>query len=235
MADSISLSRPSGAGETLAQQAYDALKADILSGEWPAGAALLTRDLLERYACGISPLREALARLVGEQFLEATNHRGVRVPLPSINDVEDVYRIRIALEREALALAIRHGDDVWEGAILAAGHRLERAPLPAATGDKKAAIEEWEARHRAFHTSLVSAAGAPRLLKFINQMVDQTERYRALRVAGANQAQIGRDIVAEHRELMEAVIARDPDCIDLLARHLDRTRLAIVALFRSGS
>jgi GntR family carbon starvation induced transcriptional regulator len=175
-------------------------------------------------------LREALARLVGEQFLEATSHRGVRVPSPSVNDVEDIYRIRIALEREALALAIVHGDDSWEGAILAAGHRMEKAPLPDLDRDQGTAVSEWEKRHRAFHTSLIAAAPAPRLLRLINQMVDQTERYRALRLAGSDKVKLGRDIVAEHRRLMEHVIARDPKCLQLLADHLDHTRQAVIAM-----
>ncbi|MBM6595279.1 GntR family transcriptional regulator [Microvirga pudoricolor] len=231
----ISLSNPSPPGRTLAEQVYGALKSDILAGALTAGSALLTRDLLERYHCGVSPLREAVARLVGEQFLEATSHRGVRVPSFSVNDVEDVYRIRIALEREALALAIIHGDDNWEGAILAAGHRMEKAPLPDRNEDQGHAVSEWEKRHRSFHTSLVSAAPSPRLLRLINQMVDQTERYRALRLAGSDQAKIGRDIVAEHRRLMDLVIARDPACLELLADHLDHTRQAVVALIRSAA
>lgn len=216
-------------GRTLAEQVYDALKGDLLSGALLPGSALLTRDLLERYGCGVSPLREAMARLVGEGMLEAVGHRGVRAPMPSAADVVDVYRIRIALEREALALAMEHGDDAWEGAILAAGHRMERAPLPDLRADKATAVGEWEKRHRAFHASLISAAPAPRLLRLIDQMVDQTERYRALRLAHGDQSQLSRNIVDEHRALMEAVIRRDREAPRLLADHLSRTRDAVIA------
>lgn len=229
------LSNSPAPARTLAEQVYEALKSDLLAGTLPAGSALLTRDLLKRYGCGVSPLREAVARLVGEQFLDAASHRGVRVPSFSINDVEDVYRIRIALEREALALAIAHGDDDWEGAILAAGHRMEKAPLPDREQDKGIAVGEWEKRHRAFHTSLISAAPAPRLLRLINQMVDQTERYRALRLASSDQVKLGRDIIAEHRHLMELVIARDPACLQFLADHLDSTRQAVIAMIKAAA
>ncbi|SDR12226.1 transcriptional regulator, GntR family [Rhizobiales bacterium GAS113] len=231
MTDAHLVSAP---GRTLAEKVYETIKADLLSGELAAGSALLTRDLLERYGSGISPLREALARLVGEQLLEATGHRGVRVPLFSADDLEDIYRIRIALEREALELAMKRGDDEWEGAILAAGHRLEKAPLPETAGDTRLAVTAWEARHRAFHTSLISAAPAPRLLRLIAQMVDQTERYRALRLAFGDQGKLSRDIVSEHRALMEAVIGRDPTAPDLLARHLDRTCRMVASMLRKA-
>jgi len=152
---------------TVAEQVYEQIKVDLLTGAFTPGAALLTRELLARYDCGISPLREALARLVGEGFLAASGHRGVRVPLPSCADLDDIYRIRIMLECEALDLAMKHGDDHWEAAALAACHRLERAPLPGAGEDRAARATEWEARHRAFHTALVAAAPAPRLLRLV--------------------------------------------------------------------
>ena len=155
---------------TLAEQTYETLKGDLLAGSFAPGAALLTRELLARYGCGISPLREALARLAGEGFLLASGHRGVRVPLPSCADLEDIYRIRILLECEALDLAMKHGDDHWEAAALAACHRLERAPLPGdgSSEDRAARATEWEARHRAFHSALVAAAPAPRLLRLLS-------------------------------------------------------------------
>jgi GntR family carbon starvation induced transcriptional regulator len=223
------LSAPNQA-QTVSETVYRSLKLDILAGVVPSGSALLTRDLLARYDCGISPLREALARLVGEQFLEATSHRGVRVPQPSISDVEDVYRIRIALEREALALALKHGDDEWEGEIISTCHRMEKATLPDDVPVQPNSIAEWEVRHRAFHHSLIKAAPSPRLLKLIDQMVDQTERYRALRLAVMNKAKIQGDVVTEHRKLMELVLARDPASLDFLSQHLDRTRLAVTAI-----
>jgi GntR family carbon starvation induced transcriptional regulator len=225
----------SAAAGTLAEQVYVAIKGDLLAGEWQAGSALLTRDLLDRYRCGVSPLREALARLIGEQFLDAASHRGVRVPVPSIVDVEDIYRTRIALEREALRLAIAAGDDVWEAAIVAAAHRLEHAPLPYKSQKPASGISDWEKRHRDFHASLVAAAPAPRLLRLIGQMVDQTERYRLLRLASVDKKKLRRDIVAEHHDLKERVIARDPRATDLLAEHLDRTRATVVEILRAKS
>lgn len=230
--------RGGSVGKTLTDQAYERIKADLLSGAFAPGAALLTRELLARYGCGISPLREALARLVGEGFLDASGHRGVRVPMPSGDDLDDVYRIRILLESEALSLAMKHGDDAWEAAALAACHRLERAPLPGAGPEQDRTVRavEWEARHRAFHASLVAAAPAPRLLRLIEQMVEQTERYRALRLLQSPTEALKRDIAAEHRALLNAALERAPHAIELLRDHLLRTQTFVAALFaRAGA
>jgi GntR family transcriptional regulator, carbon starvation induced regulator len=231
MSDALFAPVPS---RTLSGQIYDAIKQDILRGALAPGSALLTRDLLERYGCGISPLREALARLVGEDLLAASDHRGVRVPLPTVADVKDVCRIRIALEREALELAIAQGDDAWEASILAAGHLLEKTPIPDATRKDAVAVEAWEARHRAFHTSLIAAAGAPRLLRLIGQMVDHTERYRMLRLKHVDRSSLTRSVIDEHRELKQSVVARDRACLDLLAAHFQRTCDIVVAILQKS-
>lgn len=216
---------------TVAEQVYERIKFDLVAGVFAPGTALLTRELLARYGCGISPLREALARLVGEGFLTASGHRGVRVPLPSIEDLEDVYRIRILLECEALALAMKHGDDIWEANAIAACHRLERAPLPTDNDRAQETASEWESRHRAFHAALVAAAPAPRLLRLVGQMVDQTERYRALRLLRSPSELLKRNIVAEHRSLLDATLARSPQAVDLLRDHLTRTRDFVAGVF----
>ena len=91
---------------TLAEHVHGQLKGDLLAGVFAPGSALLTRALLARYGCGVSPLREAIARLVGEGLLVASGHRGVRVPLPSVADLDELYRIRTLLECEALSRAI---------------------------------------------------------------------------------------------------------------------------------
>ena len=202
--DTLESTERPAAGRTVAEKIYQQLKTDLLAGAFEPGAALLTRALLARYGCGISPLREALARLVGEGFLVASGHRGVRVPLPSCADLDDIYRIRILLECEALELAMKHGDDRWEAAALAACHRLERAPLPGSGAEEERAAQalEWETRHRAFHAALVAAAPAPRLLRLVEQMVEQTERYRAVRLLQSPSVMLARDVTAEHRRLL---------------------------------
>jgi GntR family transcriptional regulator, carbon starvation induced regulator len=222
-------------GPTLAEQVHGEIKRDLLAGTFAPGSALLTRALLARYQCGISPLREALARLTGEGYLEASGHRGVRVPLPSLTDLNDLYRIRTLLECEALRLAMEHGDDHWEAQAVAACHRLERAPLPAGPpADRADAVVEWEARHRAFHFALVNAAPAPRLLRLIDQMMDQTDRYRAMRLTGGDNTKLSRDIVVEHRALLNAAVSRDGEATSLLADHLERTRAFVAGVLERG-
>src|SRR3546814_12001971 len=62
----------------------------------------------------MSPLREALARLVGDQLVNSLEQRGFWVAPLSLEELDDISRVRNLVETEALRLSIENGDDAWE-------------------------------------------------------------------------------------------------------------------------
>ena len=91
---------------------------------------------------------------------------------------------------------------------------------------------EWEQAHAAFHSALISGSGSNSLIAIAELLRDQTARYRHLSVAGASGSAPapGRDVAREHRELLEATLARDAvRASDLLAEHLRRTTELVLA------
>jgi DNA-binding GntR family transcriptional regulator len=130
-----------------------------------------------------------------------------------------------------LPMAMQLGGADWEGDIVAAFHRLSRTPLPndpAAMADASL----WELRHRSFHHALVAGCGSPWLLRLHGQLVDQSERYRKIRILHhlESQAQV-RDVNAEHQAVMEAVLRRDAaQAVALMTQHLVATSDATARL-----
>ena len=216
-----------GAKATRADWVYAALREDLGAGAFDDGQPLLARDLRRRFACGVSPLREAMSRLVAEGFLAQSAHKGVAVPPLSLESLRELTRIRILLEGDALARALDRGDSEWEAQILAALHRLERAPRPGGAEG----MRDWEARHRAFHLALLAAAESPRLMRMVGDLMDQTQRYRAMRMLDAGEGAVASEAADDHRRLAEVVVARDARATDLLGRHYARTCAAIAATF----
>jgi DNA-binding GntR family transcriptional regulator len=148
------------------------------------------------------------------------DQRGFRVASVSTEDLIDLTRLRQKLEGMALRMAIENGDDDWEAELVSAFHRLSKAPLRD-PDEPRFLSEAWEARHRAFHRTLVSACGSPRLLHLRDTLYDQSDRYRRLAVASKYDE---RDIFAEHKGIFEAAIRRDADAAcRLLEAHLDLT------------
>ncbi len=208
--------------------AYDRLRGEILHGALMPGERLRASGLQDRFQLGLTPIREALMRLANEGLVEAETHRGARVSEASAAGFADLMATRRTIERVCLVQAMRQGDAAWEAEIITAQHLLARAALPETTRDRDTAAA-WEALHRRFHAALVAACGSDWLLRFWNQMVDHSARYRKIRLLHHRDAVAEvRDLVGEHRALADAVLARDFDrAPDLMDAHLLATERSV--------
>lgn len=215
------------APRTVAEAVHERLRADLLAGRYSPGEALRLERLMANYGCGISPLREALTRLAAERMVQAQGQRGFQAAPVTLAEMWDIMRLRQKLESEAIATAIDAGDARWESEIVAAFHRLAKAPPP---GRDRADPDGWERSHRDFHGALISACPSAWLLHFIGILYNHTERYRRIRFERTMPQKLVRDVEAEHRALMDAVLARDKKrAMRLLSDHLEKTGRFIAA------
>lgn len=220
----MSTARPSS--PTHASSVHERLRADILDGRLRPGGRLQIRALMERYGIGQTPLREALNRLAADGLVTAEDQRGFAVPGISAADLMELTRTRCWLEERALRESIAAATPAWEEALVIAGHRLSRTPRGLET-DTPGADAAWEAQHRTFHELLVSGCGSRWLVGFCAQLTDRHGRYRKL---AARRSYPRRDVDAEHRAILAAVLRRDADeAVALLSAHYMRTAEIILA------
>lgn len=214
-----------------AERAFQALRTALLAGEFAPGERLLPAALRARFGFGLTPLREALMRLAAEGLAAGEPQRGFRAPALSAELVRDLMGTRREIEAICLSRAIRHGDASWEAEAREAFAALAATPPPRDPDDLVAAAL-WEERHRAFHLALVAGCGSPVRIGLWRNLSDRTERIRRLRLLRRHeQAAQVRDLNAEHRAILEAVLARDEALA--LARadaHLAATEAAVLAL-----
>jgi GntR family transcriptional regulator, carbon starvation induced regulator len=215
---------PDPSDKTLADRTYRQLRGDIVAGKLVAGSKLKLEGLVQDYSVGMSPLREALARLMGDLLVVSEGQRGFWVAPLSLEELDDVSRVRALLETEALSAAIRLGDAVWERDVTDAFEALARVEehLPATTEAlAPGLLEEWEARNRAFHAALVSAAGSPMLIRLRELLYQQSERYRRVSL---NVSRDTRNVHDEHRAIYDAAMQRNTlRACRMIELHLSRT------------
>jgi DNA-binding GntR family transcriptional regulator len=214
------------APRTLASAIRGRLRSEILAADLVPGQKLNITILAKRFGVSLAAVREALSRLVSDGLVEAIDQRGFRVRPVSPRDLEDLTRTRIEIEGLALRDAIANGSDAWEAALRAAYEGLAAVPRvdPA---DPGRLTDGWGGPHRAFHEALVGACESRWLQSFRTILFEQSERYRRLSVP---LAQADRDVEAEHRDLMEAALARDVGrALQILSDHLRRTTDIILA------
>jgi DNA-binding GntR family transcriptional regulator len=197
--------RPEEGRQTLAEITSERIRNDIIAGKFHSGERLLLDALCKRYGVSMSPLREALAGLAAEQFITFEGHRGYRVGVMSVEDLDDLTNTRKILEAEVVRLALRHGDDVWESRVIAAFHqlsRIEQRMLESGHRDDK----EWELRNASFHDAIAEACPLHWLKQLRLQMFVKAQRYRYLAWSALTDAA---GVAAEHVEIFEATMARD--------------------------
>lgn len=213
---------------TVSEQAFQALRMDVLSGQHAPESKLKVEALQNHYGFSSSPLREALNRLVQEGLVKADERRGFRVAPMSPHDLADITKMRLLLDVTALDESIRCGDDAWEAQIVASFHRLEKIESRLPPGPV-VLDAEWSQRHREFHLSLMAACPSERQLSWSMSLFDQAERYRHF---AARNRTVLKKKDAEHRALMKAVVRRDgATATQLLREHIVGTQTNVLAAF----
>jgi DNA-binding GntR family transcriptional regulator len=198
---------------------HDRLRDAILSGELPAGAVMSQVELAREFEVSRTPLREAMRMLQREGLIEAEANRRVRVTPISLEDLEDLYSLRIVNEALGVRLTVPHltsEDDAFLEHAIAETNRYS-AETDFVMKDR------W---HRAFHDRLVQHAGA-RVVAFLRDLRDHAGRYRRMYVSSHDEAWTV--AVIEHDLILQA--ARDRDAAlaaGLMARHLTRTALSVI-------
>ncbi len=139
------------------ERAAGAVRELILHGEFAAGARLGEAELAERLGVSRTPVREALTRLAAEGLVEIVPNRGARVSSWTVDELEEVFDLRAALEPRLTALAVPHAsvEDVDELEVLA--EEMLAVGSPGLAQDLDAIVP----LNRAFHERLVALADHP--------------------------------------------------------------------------
>lgn len=204
---------------SLTQAAYERLRADLLACRFEPEQRLNINELCDTIGVSLGAIREALARLASEGLVVAEPQRGFRVAEISVEDMLHLFAARIELEGLCLKRSIEVGGLPWETRVVAAYYSLSKTPEQAADGG--GINDDWLRRHAEFHAALVSACDNPWLLRLRAQLFDHAQRFRRLSAA---LPQAKRNVDQEHRDLMEAALARDAErAVALMREHLQQT------------
>lgn len=211
--------------KTLAARVYEDIRKDIVEGVLLAGSKLRMETLSKQYDVGLTPLREALARLVGDSMVVTEGQRGFWVSPLSIDEFDDISAVRALIETEALAQSIERGDSQWEERLTQCFDRLSDIEDRLQQNPSPDHRQSWESANREFHESLVAACGSPWLIQMRDMMYRQAERYRHISLSSSPGKRCLHD---EHEGIYHAAIKRQPlKAARLTELHLNRTAEAV--------
>ena len=178
---------------------YAELKRQIISLELKPGERVYEPAMASALQVSRTPLREAIRRLISESLLEQQRTGGVLVPALDEAAISELYEVRAAMEslmaRNACLKATQADIDAHEAI-------LERNAAMVGFAD------EAMKQGMALHGKIAGIAGNSWARRFHDQISNQMERYRHF----TNSTQERRDqALAQHRRLVAAVAAGDPD------------------------
>ena len=191
------------------------LRGDILNGVLASGLQIRQEALAEQFGVSRVPVREALRQLEVEGLVTTELHRGAFVSSRSLEEIEEMLDIRIALEVRALKLAIPN----LTRQIVAKARRI------LATYDRSQEPQQWRDLNLSFHLTLYGACNRPRLVKMIEDVVLMNSHFMRTYIS----ATVGRHgAQAEHHQLLDACVAGDArGALRLLETHIEHTRAAL--------
>jgi DNA-binding GntR family transcriptional regulator len=96
---------------SLANQAYLAIKKDIVICKLSPGSTIDQGQLAKQYDFSLTPIREALKRLEQEGYVQSIPRFGYLITPITIQDVEDLFDLRLVLEQSAVRMAIQRATD----------------------------------------------------------------------------------------------------------------------------
>lgn len=155
----------------MAEYALEQLREAIILGELPPGTPLRLDELARSLGMSISPIREAVRQLEALGLAKHVPHQGARVLDFDIEELRDLFEVRLTLESLAMRRAAEWFTPDDEDAARAALVRLDEATA----GDD---VREALRAHTAFHFTLYEASRSDWLLTMIRPGWDRAERFR---------------------------------------------------------
>ncbi len=188
--------------ESLADTVYAEIRSRITRLEIAPGSSFTEAQLALQLGLSKTPVREALSRLRQEGFVHLAPGAGYRASDVTIKDTRELFALRVLLEGEAAALAAA------QAVGLSDLRALEELCTSTYSPDDTGSVDRFLEANTQFHLMVGRASGNVRLTTILEVMLVQMERLFRIGLLLSSRAD---EIVHEHRDLLQAILAGDAE------------------------
>ena len=203
---------------SLADQVFERLEAEILGGKYQRGEIVTELQLCAELGVSRTPVREALRRLEAEHLIE-DSPRGTMVLGVVRKDFEDMCAIRLRIE----GLAVRGFiENLTEDNLRALREAVELQEFYLNKSDP----DHIRAKDTRFHELIYQRCGSAILCDTLSPLHKKVQKFRRISI---EQPERAKRSVREHREIYNAIAARDADQAEkLMNEHVGHAMSAIM-------
>ena len=192
---------------TLRGRVFNKLREDILSGKYQDHEELKEVAIGEELGVSRTPVREAFRQLELEGLIQIVPNKGAYVTGITAKDVKDIYMIRSSLEGMCARLAT---ENITEEQL----EELEENVYLASFHASKGHMEQMTELDNRFHHILYEACDSKMLEKLLQDFHQYVMRIRKKTLSTKERGIASNE---EHRQIMEAIKAKNPDEAQRLA------------------
>ena len=202
---------------SLAEQVFDRLETDILSGKYQRGDVLTELKLVNDLGVSRTPIREALRRLEQEHIIEITP-RGILIIGVSEKDLKDILEIRIRIEGLAAYEAAKNITDE-QIEELRETVELQEFYVPKHDADR---INTMDSR---FHQLIYRFSGSTALCDTLMPLHKKVNKFRLASVKNDVRSAYSSQ---EHRAIFEAIASHDAELAEkYMVQHISNAKVHV--------
>jgi DNA-binding GntR family transcriptional regulator len=208
-------------GLTHQQRAYDHVKLKIMNLTYKPGEIITDNWVARELGISRTPVRASFYRLENEGLLLYEPRRGWRVYSLTLEDIEEIFTVKIAVEGATARKAAECEDEELRAELASALEEMRVAV-------EADSIEAWVSADTQFHEIIFSMAHNERARRIIIKLNDQWHRVRI--GFDAMQGRI-KEALIEHEAIANGILNRQPDeAEETIREHLEFVRAALVDL-----
>ena len=185
---------------SLSDQVFEHLESNILSGVYQRGQIITELQLCSELGVSRTPIREALRRLFQEHLIE-DSPKGTMVLGITPKDFRDMSEIRLRIEELAVRGFVKCADS---DGLKALNEAVDFQEFYLARGD----VDQLKSLDGRFHEIIYSGCGSMILRDTLSPLHKKIQQYRRNALRTPDRAAHS---VKEHREILQAIQARDAD------------------------
>lgn len=208
----------------LGEEVLDRLRSAIHDGKFLPGSHLVEDVLAETLGVSRGPVREALKELEREGLVVTQRNRGTFVARLTRQDMQEIYSIRIALERIAVTQAMRLGTVQHHDEMQRIIDQVAAADSTTLTATRATQFDA------AFHDVIYRASGNKRLYQYWELLRSPTQMFLLSRnLSYPNFSEI---FVPEHQRILDTLKMGDPArALEVIEQHMRAAYDEVLATF----
>ena len=202
---------------SLADQVFDQLETDVLTGKYQRGEILTESKLSAQMGVSRTPIREALRRLEQEHLIEESGKGSIVLGITE-KDVEDIFLIRKNIECLAASMAAQNRTNEQLKELL---HAVELQEFYYQKHD----ADRIKYMDNQFHNLIYKSSGSSVFFDVLVPLHKKVQKFRKASVESKSRAESS---VNEHKAIYEAVKNGDAaKAGELMEKHIDNAYMHI--------